>query len=107
MSKFNCSHVKMSRGPFEGNVNEKDKFFNLGNAELNNIIKEGVMLDDNHIYKFQELLEFESNGTIKMQNSAYLQMLDEITAIDKNQKHIRILFSGSPALGHWICTYYD
>ena len=42
-----------------------------------------------------------------MQNSAYLQMLDEITAIDKKQKHIQILFSGSPALGHWICTYYD
>ena len=54
MSKFNCSHLKMSGNPFKRNVNEKDKLFNLGNVELNNIIKEGIMLDDNRIFKFQE-----------------------------------------------------
>ena len=48
-----------------------------------------------HMYKFQELLEFESDGVMQMQNTAYLYMLNEIKAIDKNHQHIQILFSGS------------
>lgn len=77
------------------------------NEEDCNVIGNNEMLNDNHIYKFQELLEVESGGIMQMQNSTYLQMLDEIKPIDKSKSHIQILFSGSYKCGHWICSYYD
>lgn len=42
-----------------------------------------------------------------MQSTLLLQTLELIRPIEKNQKHIQILFSGRLDEGHWICTYHD
>lgn len=60
------------------------------------------MLNDNHIHKFKKLLKRESNKVFSMQSILLLNVLDDITPIASNKKHIQILFSGHSNHGHWI-----
>lgn len=79
----------------------------LSDADYKRIVTNGCMLNDNHIYEFQKLLKRTSNNGFNVQSTLYVHILDFITPIDKNKKHIQILFSGSEDRGHWICSYYD
>lgn len=67
----------------------------------------GRMLNDNHMYKFEELLRIQSNFVFNMQSTLFVQIPQLIVPIREGQRHIQILFSGLANAGHWICTYYD
>ncbi|XP_043481310.1 uncharacterized protein LOC122510603 [Leptopilina heterotoma] len=86
--------------------NKEEKVY-LSDKDHTVLHTEGEMLNDNHITKFEKLLRRESNLAFNMQSTLYLITPEFIIPIDKNQKHIQILFSGACKSGQWICTYYD
>lgn len=70
------------------------------------IIEQQDKLIDEHMLQFMKLLNHEM-GFETMQDPILIQILDFIRPINRERRHIQILFCESRNDGHWICIWYD